>query len=164
MLVGPTRPGQAPLLAIDRSADGFFGLDIEDVSPLMLALQALGRLAIVANRETAEIDFSQHVFKGRFRQSLDVFHARRNTLPIAFHVMHELLSEAKPLGEVDHDGEIGSRLENRVNDSLVPLEVAVGVSAGAPLLVAGGRWQEIDAVLAVRQHCGVGDERIDIDD
>ena len=43
MFVAPARPRQTPLLAIDRSADGFFGLDIEDVSPLMLALQTLGR-------------------------------------------------------------------------------------------------------------------------
>jgi hypothetical protein len=129
MLIGPARPRESPLLAVDRSADGFFGLDIEDVAPLVLALQALGSLAVVADRETAQIDFSEHVFKRRFRQHLDVFHASRDALPIPLHVVDELLLEAKPLGEVDHDREIGPCLEHGINDLVSPLEIAVGISA-----------------------------------
>src|SRR5215510_180224 len=81
-----------------------------------VAFESLRRLAAIAGRPAAAIDFAQDVF-------------RRDRTVLDFDVIEHLLSKSELTGKQIHRVIVVLAFENRIDDLLTPLERAVGSGA-----------------------------------
>ena len=109
----PARPRQAVVVAVARAAVGLERHRVEGVLVLHVQLQALRRLARVADRQRAAVELARHVLR------------QHAALVVDLDVLEHLLLEAELLGEQIHDLVIGLGLEERPEDLLAPLQRAV---------------------------------------
>ena len=146
----PARPRQAIEVAVGRPAPRLQGGPIEGGLIGHMQLEPLGRLAGVADRPHALVDFPQRV--------LDRRHGA-----VDRDVLEHLVGETELLGQEIDDLVVRLRFEQRLDDRFAPLQRAVGSGNGAVGLELRCRRQEIDAVGPVVHHRRHGREGIDDD-
>ncbi len=160
------RPRQAIVVALDVVAGLLVDdrlhaaqrLRIEVLLQAHMRLEALGRLAGVADGPIARVDLARHVLD----QRLLVLVLRPGVHLHDLDVLDELRAEAEFLREGQHDGVVGARLEERLDHLFPPLDGTVRRRDRARGLELRRGREEVDAVLAVG-HRGSG-RRIRVDD
>ena len=145
-------------------------LHVEDFHVAHVRLQALRRLAGVADGPRAAVDFvRERVLHRRLVvAALRLHHAQ---ILLAVLPAEELVLEAELLGEGQHDRLVGARLEQRIDHLLAPLEGAVGSRARSLGFELRRCRQQIHAAPGLllhavdghRRHRG-GGRRIRVDD
>ena len=145
----PARPRQAVIVAADFRLVGLGaqGHQVELALVLHVRLQPLRRLAGIAGRESAAVDFAQQVF-------------RRRPLVLDLDVLEHPVGETELLRQPVDDLVIVLRFEDRLDDLLAPLQRAVGRGARARGFELGAGRQQIGAVLAVGDRRERGRMRI----
>ena len=138
----PTWPRQTVGLTIDRTTLRQHGIGVEGMPVLLVRLQPLGALAGVTDGPHTAVELAG----GILDQRLIIVH---------LDVLGELLAKTQLLGELIHDGLIGQRLEQRLDNLRAPLQVAVRRRHRAVGLELRGRRQHVHAVGAV-VHDGTG--------
>src|ERR1700726_2941868 len=104
---------------------------------LHVSLEPFGRLPAIARRPPAAIDLAQDVF-GRHLVVLDL------------DVLEHPIGKAELAGEQVYRVVVVFGFENRIYDLLAPLQRAVRSGARTIHLEARAGWQEVRAVLALR--------------
>ena len=133
----PAWPGQAVVLALDRTAHPQRRGAVELVLMLHVQLQAFGRLAGIADCPGAAVDLAKDVFRHRYTV-LDT------------DVLEQLVGEAELLGEEIGDLVVRLRLEDRVDHLFPPLYGALRVGHRAGHFHRRSRRQQVGTLLTVR--------------
>ena len=105
----PTRPWQAVVVALVRPGRGPLRAHIEVGLVGHVRLQPLGRLAAVAGRPAAAIDFAEDILRHRH-------------IVLDLDVLEHQVGEAELLGEEIHHLVVVFGLEDRLDDLLAPLD------------------------------------------
>ena len=154
----PARPWQAKIIAGQvvtglgiLAAGRTQGSRVEDLHVAHMRLQAFRRLTGVADRPRSAVDLTQHVFEVGFRQTA-LARFQPDILGAIF-LADELVGEAELLRKLIHDHVIRTRIEQRLDHLLAPLDRAVrrgDAAVGFELRRCG---QQIGAILARhREH------------
>ncbi|EFO30421.1 hypothetical protein TRICHSKD4_4012 [Roseibium sp. TrichSKD4] len=147
----PARPRHTVVFSVARSTTRLKRCAVERVLVFHMLLEALRRLAGVADGPHAAVEFTGRVFNAR-NGALD-----RN-------VLEHLNFETELLRKQISNFVISLRFKQRIDDLLAPLDGAVGRSHGPEGFELGRRRQQIDAVLAVRKDRRHGREWINHDE
>ena len=108
----PARPRKTVVVTINLTTNSLQRCLVEDVLVRHVRLHALRRLAGVADRPHALVEFAGHVFD----QRLIIVHRD---------VAEHAVSKAQLLGELIDDGVVRQRVEGRLDDLFTPLQRAV---------------------------------------